>query len=337
MHVCQKVTFIGPSQAKVRAEPLPAPACGQILVKTRLSAISSGTEMLVYRGQIPAGLPVDANILALDKDFHFPLSYGYSAVGEVSELGEDVPEHWLGRTVFSFQPHVCHFLATPETVFPLPEKLSAESACFLPNMETAVNFVQDGAPLLGENAIIFGQGIVGLLTAALLRQFPLQTLITVDPYPVRRSASLALGVQASLDPASPDFQEQIHALLPFGADLAYEVSGSPQALNQAIAATTFGGRVVIGSWYGSKPVQLDLGGSFHRSRIRLISSQVSSIAPELSGRWDKARRFEVAWQAIQRIQPGRWITHRFAHKNAAEAYELLDHAPAETIQVVLEY
>ena len=331
------VYFTGPCQAEVRQEPLPAPASGQMLVKTTVSAISSGTEMLVYRGQFPGGLALDESIAALSGDFHYPLCYGYAAVGSVVELGQGLPEDWLGRTVFSFQPHTSHFLATPETVFPLPEGLCPEAACFLPNMETAVNFVQDGAPLLGENVMVFGQGIIGLLTAALLRQFPLQALVTADNYACRRQASLALGVTSSLDPKAVDFREQIRAFLPARADLTYELSGAPATLNDAIAATMYSGRVVIGSWYGSKPVTLDLGGAFHRSRIRLVSSQVSSLAPELTGRWDKSRRFDVAWQAIQRIRPEKWITHRFPHENAAEAYLLLDHSPSESIQVILEY
>jgi threonine dehydrogenase-like Zn-dependent dehydrogenase len=293
--------------------------------------------MLIYRGQFPGGISVDESIPALQGVFHYPLCYGYAAVGSVVELGQGLPENWLGRLVFSFQPHTSYFLATPETVFPLPEGLSTESACFLPNMETAVNFVQDGAPLLGENVMVFGQGIIGLLTAALLRQFPLATLITADNYACRREASLALGVTASLDPRLPGFHEHIRALLPAGADLTYELSGAPATLNDAIAATMYSGRVVIGSWYGNKSVQLDLGGAFHRSRIRLISSQVSSLAPELTGRWDKSRRFELAWQAIQRIQPEQWITQRFPHEDAAAAYQLLDRSPSESIQVILEY
>ena len=331
------VTFVGPCQCELRAETLPSPPAGQMLVKTTVSAISSGTEMLVYRGQFPGGLPVDENLPALMGDFHYPLCYGYAAVGSVVELGPGLPADWLGRAVFSFQPHTSYFLASPETVFALPQGVSAESACFLPNMETAVNFVQDGAPLLGENVMVFGQGIIGLLTAALLRQFPLQTLVTADKYACRRQASLALGATASLDPQAPDFRDQLRALLPAGADLTYELSGAPATLNDAIAATMYSGRVVIGSWYGSKPVTLDLGGPFHRSRIRLVSSQVSSLAPELTGRWDKSRRFDVAWQAIQRIRPEKWITHRFPHAAAAEAYLLLDHSPSESIQVILEY
>jgi hypothetical protein len=75
-------------------------------------------------------------------------------------------------------------------------------------------------------------------------------------------------------------------------------------LDAAIALTSFSGRIVIGSWYGEKRAPVDLGSIFHRSRIKLISSQVSTIAPELSARWDKTRRFAVAWEASGASTPG---------------------------------
>ena len=161
--------------------------------------------------------------------------------------------------------------------------------------------------------------------------------MTCDRYPLRREASLSLGVSAALDPNASDFREQVRKLLPSGADLSLELSGSPEALNDAIALTGFGGRVVIGSWYGEKKATLDLGGDFHRSRIKLIASQVSTIAPGLRGRWDKARRFEVAWDSLARIQPQKWITHRFPMEKAEKAYSLLDDNPQETIQIIFQY
>jgi 2-desacetyl-2-hydroxyethyl bacteriochlorophyllide A dehydrogenase len=328
--------FTAPGQVEVREEPLPEPAPGQVLVETVFSAISPGTEMLVYRGQFP-NIVVDKTIPALSGHFSYPLCYGYAAVGRVTALGKDVTGEWENRLVFSFQPHVSHFLAETSSLFPVPPDIHPETAAFLPNMETAVNLVQDGAPLLGENVLVFGQGIIGLMTVALLSQFPLHTLVTADCYPRRREASLALGVTACLDPLAAGFGERVCAVLPAGADLTFELSGAPTALNDAIAHTMFSGRVVIGSWYGEKNVSLDLGGEFHRSRIRLISSQVSSLAPELTGRWDKARRFAVAWEALGRIRPEKWITHRFPFETAAEAYHLLDQSPAETIQIIFEY
>jgi threonine dehydrogenase-like Zn-dependent dehydrogenase len=205
-------------------------------------------------------------------------------------------------------------------------------------METAVNLVQDAAPILGERALVLGQGVVGLLTAALLHEFPLETLVTADRYELRRKASLEIGVSDSLDPISPKFQDAAVSLSNRkNYDLTLEVSGSPAALDDAIALTAFTGRVIIGSWYGEKRAPIDLGGAFHRSRIKLISSQVSTIAPELSSRWDKSRRFDVAWKALERIKPDKWITHRFPLEKAADAYRLLDETPQDAIQVVFSH
>ena len=329
------VYFTGPSQVEICTISLPPLTQGQMLVESIYSAISPGTEVLVYRGQFPQGL-LDAND-AFSSNLRYPMAYGYATVGRVVKISKDVRHRWKDRLVFAFQPHSSHFIATADELMPLPDGISPEAACFLPNMETAVNFVHDATPMLGERALVFGQGIVGLLTTALLREFPLDSLVTCDCYPLRRETSMSLGVSYSLDPNASNFHGEVRKLIPTGADLSLELSGSPDALNDAISLTGFGGRVVIGSWYGEKQAHLNLGGEFHRSRIKLISSQVSTVAPELSSRWDKKRRYEVAWDALKRFHPERWITHRIPLGDAAQAYRLLDENPGNTIQVMLQY
>jgi threonine dehydrogenase-like Zn-dependent dehydrogenase len=121
------------------------------------------------------------------------------------------------------------------------------------------------------------------------------------------------------------------------SDLIFELSGNPEALNQAVDIAGFNTRIVIGSWYGTRRAAIDLGAGFHRNRIRFISSQVSTLAPEFTGRWSKDRRLTVAWEMIRRTKPADFITHRFEIQRVKEAYELLDERPGETIQVVLTY
>jgi 2-desacetyl-2-hydroxyethyl bacteriochlorophyllide A dehydrogenase len=328
--------FTAPRQVELREEALPALEADDVLVETTCSAISAGTEMLIYQGRFPRDLEADATISALRGGFKYPLAYGYACVGIVRETGAQVDRTWRDKLVFAFQPHTSHFITTPDSLFPIPESLQPESACFLPNMETAINLVQDGAPIFGERVLVLGQGIVGLLTASLLSEFPLDVLVTADCYALRCDSS-PVPRRLSLDPHAPGFRQEANGFLKQGADLTFELSGNPAALNDAIALTTFSGRVVIGSWYGEKPAEVELGGRFHRSRIKLISSQVSTIAPELEGRWDKARRFDAAWKALERIQPEKWITHRFSIGDAADAYRLLDEGPQETLQVLFTY
>jgi 2-desacetyl-2-hydroxyethyl bacteriochlorophyllide A dehydrogenase len=326
--------FSAPGKVRLDEEEFSEPAAGQVQVHSLLSAISPGTELLIYRGQFPDDLSLDETIPELQRKSAYPFKYGYSLVGRVAAVGSEVPPEWINRLVFSFHPHESAFNSNPQNLIPLPADISIEDAVFLANMETAVNLLMDGQPRIGERVAIFGQGVVGLLTAALLAYFPLAQLTSFDPLPARRQASLTAGAHASLDPSEPGMPAKA---FPGGADLTYELTGTPAALEQAIKVTGFSGRVVVGSWYGRKRAGLDLGGHFHRSRIRLTSSQVSTIDPQLSGRWTKDRRFSVAWDMLRAVRPSRWITHRAPFRQAPQAFDLLDRSPEACIQVILQY
>lgn len=334
-----RLEFVEPGRVTVQVGPAPQPAGDQVLVQTRYSAISPGTEMLVYRGQWPPGVAVDAALDGLTGAFAYPLAYGYCTVGRVIATGDAVADDWLGRRVFAFQPHQNLFCAHPATLHPIPDDLDDEAALFLANMETAVNLLLDGAPLIGEQVVVVGQGIVGLLTTALLARFPLTSLSTLEAHPRRREASLRLGAGQCFDPQDPDLLARLGAVPSQGgpADLVYELSGSPAALDTALALTRFSGRVVVGSWYGTKTAALDLGSFFHRGRISLISSQVSTVAPALSGRWQTSRRLALAWEMLRQVRPQACITHRFSLDEAASAYALIDSSPGETIQVIFDH
>lgn len=342
-NVCaQQLWFTGIEQVEVREQLLSAPAHDELLIEVECSAISAGTEMLVYRGQIPDDMALDTSIAALQGQQHYPVQYGYASVGIVKNVGANVDASWLGQRVFAFQPHASHFIATAAGVIPVPADITAEDAVFLPNMETAVNLVQDGRPILGERIVVVGQGVVGLLLTSLLAQFPFAQLHAVDAISGRRERALQMGVTDVFDPFSRD---DIHALKQklnhdgnkSGADLVYEVSGATEALNLAIDLSGFASRIVIGSWYGNKTTAVALGGEAHRNRLSITTSQVSSIAPELSGRWDKARRFELTWQMLRKLQPSQLITHRAALGEASSLYQKLNQAPADMLQAIFSY
>lgn len=335
----RSVYFTRPGKAAVMEEHVPAPQAGEVAVETLVSAISPGTEMLFYRGQLPQGVVVDTSIDALSGGLAYPLKYGYACVGRVTALGAGVVDEWRGRLVFAFHPHESHFCAAITGLLPLPPGMEPERASLLPNAETAVNLAMDAAPLVGERVVVFGLGIVGLLTTALLARFPLAALCVVDPLPRRREIALSLGASHAFH---PNQSEQLAAALsgsrgPSGADLIFELSGQPAALDGAVQAAGYAARIVVGSWYGDKRASLDLGEHFHRNRIHIVSSQVSTLAPHLTGRWTKARRMQSAWRFLAELPVDRLITHRFPVAHAAAAYRLIDQQPEETVQVVLEY
>jgi 2-desacetyl-2-hydroxyethyl bacteriochlorophyllide A dehydrogenase len=323
--------FVAPRAVEVVREPLAAPGPGELLVETLRSAISPGSELLVYRGEVPPGMALDATIDGLTDELRYPTKYGYSTVGRVTAAGDGVERGWLDRLVFSFHPHESHFLAAPRDLAPIPPGIAPDDAVLFPNVETAMTLVLDGRPLIKERVAVVGQGVVGLLTTALLAQFPLADLVTLDQHPRRRELSTQLGAHRSVERIDADDLPEERF------DLTYELSGSPAALGDAIELTGFAGRVVIGSWYGMRRAELDLGGRFHRSRMRLISSQVSTIDPGLTGRWSFTRRRDATWDALRELRPSRLVTHRIGLADAAEAYALLDRHPGQALQIILTY
>jgi threonine dehydrogenase-like Zn-dependent dehydrogenase len=198
-------------------------------------------------------------------------------------------------------------------------------------METATNLVLDGAPRLGERVLVIGQGVVGLLTTALLARFPLARLVALEAVPARARLAAAFGAQVAVDARAALGGDGDND----GADLTFELSGNPAALDTAIAATGREGRVIVGSFYGRKRAPVDLGGHFHRGRLSIASSQVSHLGPALSARWDRARRRETAFRALAALDTAQLITHRVPLGRAADAYRLLAAGPAEALQVLL--
>jgi 2-desacetyl-2-hydroxyethyl bacteriochlorophyllide A dehydrogenase len=333
----QQLWFTAPQQVEVCDVELPALQAGQVLVATEYSALSAGTELLVYRGQVPSDMSVDASIASLQQQNQFPLRYGYACVGRVIAVGASVEQTWLQQRVFAFQPHASHFVASADELLQIPEAIDMRAAVLLPNMETAVNLVHDGKPLLGENVVVLG--IVGLLLTTLLAHHPLQSLHVLDALNTRRQLAQQLGATHSYDPFNAaDMAALQQTLSPHnGADLLYEVSGAPAALNQAITLSGYSSRIVIGSWYGNKSAPIDLGGAAHRNRLQFVTSQVSTISPELSGRWSKQRRFAAVWDALQQIQAQLLITHTVPLSEAPTLYQRLAAGDAEIAQAVFVY
>jgi alcohol dehydrogenase len=313
----------------VTEQSIPDPDADEVRVRTERSGISPGTELLVYRGEVSEDTAADETIDALDGTFSYPLQYGYAAVGRVTAVGERVDDDWLDRRVFAFHPHESHFTADPETL--VPTTLPPERAIFVPNVEAATNFVMDARPRIGARVVVFGQGPVGLLTTALLAEFPLADLVTVDCYKNRRALSESLGADRSVAP------ENLEGALADPPDVAFELSGNPGALDNAIDVTGYAGRVVVGSWYGTKDVSLDLGEAYHRSHIRVRSSQVSRIDPDHADRWDKDRRMDVVRSWLAETDLSALLTHEFPIEQAGEAYQLLDERRDEAVQVTLTY
>jgi len=277
--VASALWYCGPGQVEIRQEAIAAPEGDEIRVRTLYSAISRGTEALVFNGKIPRSEFERMRAPFMAGTFPFPVKYGYSCVGRI----EGGPGGLRGRTVFALHPHQDVFNITASATVEIPEALPPQRAVLAANMETALNAVWDATPGPSDRIAVVGAGVVGALVAYLCGRIPGVDVTLIDINPRRVELAKALGV---------DFARPADAR--GNCDLVVHASGSADGLQTAIELAGEEATVLEMSWYGDTSVSVMLGGSFHSRRLRLISSQVGKIAPSRRPRWTHVRRLAAA-------------------------------------------
>lgn len=271
------LVYAAPRRAELRDVPLPAMGEGRVLLRTLHSALSRGTERLVFEGRVPESEFARMRAPFQCGDFPFPVAYGYSAVGRV----EDGPDVLTGRCVFSLSPHQDRACLPAEAVVPLPEGVPPERAVLAANAETALNAIWDAALPPGGRAAVVGAGLLGCLIAGILSARRDVCVHVVDLLPERGAALVDFPVS---------FTSNAEKLDP--VQTVFHTSASAAGLQTAIDLLDFEGRVVELSWFGAAPVALDLGGAFHSKRLTITASQVGRVAA--SRRASTGRRDRLA-------------------------------------------
>jgi len=313
-----------PGKVEIRNEPERKIGPRQARVKMLYSGISHGTEMNVYSGRIARS---------------FPRRSGYSAVGEVVEVGPGFTKASRGDRIFHYASHTTEFvISEDEPAYRLPEGLAPEVGVFTALAGVAYNGVLESRIALGETAVVFGMGVVGLCVSFLIRRAGAFRVISVDPIAIRRDAGRRMGADAVLHPGEGDLTERIVALNDGQlADVVIETSGAIPALNDALKAIRNQSTIVPLSWYASDAAGLDLSDDFHLKRVNIRVAQGGSVPLELSSRWTYERRVRSTMALLPEMPLASLITHTISFRDAQDAYDLVRDCPEQCIQVVLAY
>jgi 2-desacetyl-2-hydroxyethyl bacteriochlorophyllide A dehydrogenase len=327
--VARGVVFEAPRRVVIAPVDPGSPGDGDIVVRTLWSGISAGTEMLAYRGEIDPALLLDETIGALGGSFAFPFRYGYSCVGRAERSRGLAPD---GRLVFAFHPHQDVFVAAAEDVVVLDD-VDPRLATMFPLVETALQVALDAGPVLEQPVAVVGLGAVGILSGLLLQRAGARVL-GIEPLEERRAIAETVGLEA----AAPEVAAGLIAThAPAGLPLVVEVSGRPEALAAALPLLAHEGEALVVSWYGTKDVRLPLGAEFHRRRLRIRSTQVSTIPAALTASWSRQRRRSVARELLQALPLTPLATHSYPFEQAGEAFAAVDRGDAGLIHAALCY
>ncbi|MET9263223.1 zinc-binding alcohol dehydrogenase [Amycolatopsis sp. NPDC004079] len=275
--------FTSAAGGEVRSAEVAAPQADEVLVRTRFSALSRGTESLVLRGGVPASQQDIMRAPYQEGDFPWPVKYGYLNVGEVLSG----PPELTGRTVFCLYPHQTEYVVPAAAVTVVPDDVPAARAVLAGTVETAVNALWDAAPLVGDRIAVVGAGMVGCSVARLLSRFPGVDVQLVDPDPDRAEVADAFGIRyATPETATGDLDLVVHA------------SATDAGLARSLELLGHEGTVIELSWYGDRQVSVPLGENFHSRRLTVRGSQVGTVSPARAARRGYGDRMALALRLL---------------------------------------
>ena len=185
--VCRRLVFPGPQQVAWDESRVAPPQRGELLVETRRSLISIGTELAFFAGR----QWTNPGAGTLPK---YPAYPGYSNAGIVVAGGDDTSPWQPGDRIASAARHgTLQVVGNLDGPVAIAKSVTDEAATFCTLGATVLNAYRRGAPQLGESAVVVGQGLLGQLAVQLLRLGGCNPVVAVDPDAKRLALTRRIG------------------------------------------------------------------------------------------------------------------------------------------------
>lgn len=271
----RSLLLLAPHRLEWRAELLPPPGPGEVLIRTLAGAISTGSELPQYEGTARAeSSPV------------YPRMTGYESLGAVVACGEGVVRPAVGERVVAFYGHRTHAVVPAAKALPVPDGVSDTLALLSILTCDVAKGVRRLAVQPEEPVLVVGAGAIGLLTVWVLRAYGIRTVDVVEPRPERAALALRLGARRVLAlEAFTSVQRAAYAA-------AFECSARDAGFAVAQEALRPYGRLCVLS-DGNREA-LTLLPAFHERELSIVAS---------SDGWDY--QAHAAWYfAVVRDTPG---------------------------------
>jgi len=343
----RRVVF-GSEGAELRAYPLRALRPGEILIKSRCSLISIGTETTLYlSSRWGQSEPVDAVGSEVDewgfddygqgdtwdmaRNRRFP---GYAVAGDVVAVADGVEEFKPGDRVVALHHHADYAIVSthPAITLRIPEGVTYEAATLCVLGSVSLHAIHRADIKLGEETVVMGAGLVGLLAVQLAKLSGAYPVISVDLSAERLAVASRVGADHVINPNEEDLVASVRRYLGgSGTRCTIEAVGNPAVLQACMQVSAPGGRIVVmGAIVGK--VELDLYSEFVFRELTLIAAQQprNPVEESIYYRFTGQRNRQTLLSLISRdsINVADLLTHRYKADDAPAVYELLGHAKA---------
>ena len=326
------VRVVFPARGRVELEEFEIPEVGpaQVVVRTRWSLISSGTERTVLHARFEPGTHWEPY-------GHYPSYPGYSAVGELVAVGDAVSDLVVGDVVAARIGHASHQLIDAIGCTRIPDGIDARDATWFAFAKIARMGVQVAEFGLGARVLTLGAGMIGQMVVRWANAAGVASNVVVDPMPMRLELATRGGATAVSTASVSDRVAVLDACGGTEPDVVIDATGNADVFTDALRVVAFRGRVVLVGNTGEPSKQRLTDDVLNRCLTIVGAHDIMSM---LSTPWDGDRGlhehfFHLA--STGRFDLSGLITDVYAPSDAAAAYRALDERPAETLGVCFDW
>ena len=334
----------GARQMHIESRPRPVPQAGELLVKVHHVGIC-GSDLHFLKDARLGNWVVDA-----------PLVLGHESAGEVIGIGEGVTGFAIGDKVamepgvpcgacpqcmrghYNLCPHMSfmaipherdgafrEYLAHPAKMcFKLPENVSTLEGALCEPLAVGLYAVQKSGASLGQSAVIFGTGCIGLTTLLVLQAVGITDVTVVDVLQKRLDKAQELGAKRVLRGDKEDVVKTLMAT--GGCDLVFEAAGHPLAALQASQVVAANGTVIIVGMAADPILKIDLGTMASREARLETIFRYRNLYPTA-----------IASIASGKIPIAKIVSHTFPFDKIIEGVAFNMDSPSEVIKGVISF
>ena len=365
----QVLQNLGDGKTTIAEVPAPAVSTGRLLIQSECTLISAGTEkMLVEFGQagwigrakaqpekvkqVLAKIKTDGLLPTLEAVFSKlgePLPLGYCNAGIVRQIGRGVSGFEVGDRVVSNGPHA-GFVSVPQNLCAkIPESVSSDQAAFTVLASIGLQGVRLAEPTLGETIVVYGLGLIGIITVQLLRANGCN-VIGIDINDSRLELARSFGAETIHGAQCDDIAARVHSMTNHhGADAVIITASAKtdEILSQSAKACRKKGRVVLVGVVGlnlkrrdfyEKEISFRVSCSYGPGRYDPDYEENGHDYPIGYVRWTEQRNFQAILKLLERklISFESLTTHRFSIDRAIDAYQVIQN-DRNALGVILQF
>lgn len=315
------VVFTSIGNIELMDKPIPKMKSDNVLIETLVSQISIGTEMaILLKENVPTGSSWDIYGT-------YPFNAGYTNIGKVVDVGDEIDKSWIGKTVCNYGLHSRYNVTDLAHIYKIPEGIDHDQALFFTMSEVAMNGIRRAKVSWGDKIVIYGAGIIGQLVARYCSLAGADCVIVVDVSNYRLSKleniKNIITVNSQEQDVVPIVQEHTKNRM---ADIVFEVTGFAALIPEEIKALKRLGKFIILSSPKGKTL-FDFHDLCNGPSIKIIGAHNFShpLVEEEENQWTKARDAEFFFDLITKksLDLSNLVTHRVPYFRAVEMYKML--------------